>query len=436
MRRGVVGLALLLSVGCRKESEAPTEEAASATPAVATVQASSEASADTASLLARVGSGSPVAFVVRLEHWDAVRGALEAVVGGDASPPLSAVLDASDSEALLAWAGSQLGVDTTKLVGVDPRRPIVGALGEPPDLDPLAVPSLSDAGLPRSLGLRSVAFVPVTDAKAFIASLPAALGPKFETVGSWGGEGSWTGRVAEADYVVADAEGDYVRLTVFTGVFGVAPEEAKGLLSPRLQPPRAAPVSTPALQAVLAGDSALSVHVRPWRLRSLFSHVGYSSMLRAAATVDPQMRATVTAMGLSVVLRAETLMTDGGAEIDDWGWTLRTRDEQIGIGAVASLTPTGRKLFDAARTDVAALKLAEAPAVAGGFVRLDVERALAAVELPERLSGRSGDALAQMFLECGVGCSMHTAMRTPMRGAKLAVQAMAGPDADAPSIHV
>ncbi len=440
MRRAAFGLFLFLSLGCKQGAPEPDPApAATAPPAPSTSQPdpTTKASSDVLPLLAKLGDGAPVAVVARLDRWPEIRSAAEALVGSAELPEVESLLAAKDPAALLAWVESERGLDGSKLRGIDFTRPLVASFGEPADLEPFALPEMKDeAGQFRSLGVRHVVFVPVDDAKEFLASLPAALGAELVTVPTWGAtEDSWTARSGESDYVVAEPEGDYARVTWLQGVFGVSPDEAKARLSTRLRPTASPPADTPALRAVVADDAAVAMHLRPWRFRAFFSDSGRTSVLRALSAVEPEMRATLMAKGISIVLLSEMLMSDAGAEIDDWGWTLRAADGQLGIGGVGSLTPTGRKVFDAAKTEVAPLPVKDPRVAAEGFVRMDLQKAFEAVGLPTSLTTLRSGSLAQRFAECGPGCSIHAATRSPLRALQLAVTEIVGPIPSGLQVH-
>ncbi|MBL4683852.1 MAG: hypothetical protein JKY37_04625 [Nannocystaceae bacterium] len=333
---------------------------------------------EVAALLASIGEGPALAFVVRPAKWDAARATITDLLGEKAPPEIRAVLGAATVSDVLEQVGKQiLGLNLAALEGIDQTRPWVAGLGEAPVASPGLPNAYADPAGHRSLGLRQVVLVPVTDGAAFIASLEPAMAPHLRPLKGWVAEGGpvYAAQLDDEGYVVVSVQGGYARVVVFSQVTGMTPAEARKALAPRLSAKPVAAVQTPALVELGRRDSLAAMHVRPWHLRDLATFFGTYSMMRAVATVTPDQRATALAFGISSLLVAETVMVDEGLELDDWGWMLEAKGTQAQLLGVGSLTPHGREVFDAAATTVALLPAVKTEAAAlEGFVRLDITR--------------------------------------------------------------
>ena len=197
--------------------------------------------------------------------------------------------------------------------------------------------------------------------------------------------------------------------------------QAKEALLPRIQAEPTPVTKTPATRVFVEDDALFAIHLRPWRLPGVSEWSGRNDVIMALAEAPADMRALMLARGLSIVLTSEMLMTDVGAEFDDWTWTFSAAQGQVNLRGVGSVTPHGREAFDAAQTPTALLgtKPPDAPVTAS--IRLDLDGALGAVEPPAALeSFRRPSQVAQAFQECGPGCQVHALTPVPLQSTKIA----------------
>ena len=435
-RRSVLLALAFVGAACNANTEdasAPTKDAPAPIEGSPTTPAESpvapppssprtvpSATADVGRLLASIGDGPAIAVVARPRQWEAARATLTGLLGPGLPRELAGLSKAKTVNELLTEIGvSIVGLDLSKLRGIDPQRPWVAGFAEPTGPTSLRLPPVDAAEEElRGLGLRHVVLVPVTDANAFIDSLQPTFASEVTPLPSWaGGDGpSFTGRLGPDTFLVATAADGYARIVLFTQVSGYTAEEAKAALQPRIAATASPLAATPALRELTQRESLLAVHVRPWRLRTLAVLSGRQNLLQALGNVPADQRATALAYGLSIVLTAELVMLDESLELDDWGWMLEADGSQANLLGVGSLTEHGAKVFDAVQTDVTPLpSAAAAPAALEGFVRLDVAKGLAATPPHRMLATMGASESAQTFAECGPFCLTHALHRTPLQ---------------------
>ncbi len=411
----------------------PVEPAAPETPATVT-PTDPLTDPSVAALLTSIGDGPMLSFVVRPRRWEAAGGALAAMLGDAAPPPLRAITGASTGPEIVQQLGRHVfGIDATKLKGIDPVRPWVGGFGEVADASLLELPSDGADGTKfKSYGVRHVLLVPVSDGKAFVES----FGPTFveaTPIDGWfsGSAPSYSGKLRDQGFVTASVEGDYVRVVVFNQVHNVSPQEGKAALASRLGPTPSTLEPTPALRELTTRESVGGLHLRPWRFRRWAVASGRYQMFRAIESAPADQRSTMLAMGMSVLLNAEILMVDDALELDDWSYLLEAKGARIDLLAVGSLTPHGAKVWDAARTDVALLPGAKSStAVLEGSLRMDLNKVLAATKPHQGLGTSSPGHAQQKIFECGSACGLHLLHRTPLQ--LLATMASWAPTAPGP----
>lgn len=340
--------------------------------------------ADVATLVDALGDRALLTFVLRPAKWADAQKGLKATLATIPDPQVAGLASSKSLvDALMAMGKLAVGKDFTALKGYDATKPVVGALFEPP-LPDLGADPLSVVDLTQSRATRHAMLIPVTDGKAFVESVEVLFGADEQP--NWiEGEGpAWTARVPNVGYIAVGIEGEYARLTILSEAEDVPADKAKELLRPRLRPVVTAPVDTPALQELVAGDGLVAINLRPWRIAELATFHGSHMMARAMEHAPADSKSMMLAAGLASVLSAELYVTGTKPEFDDWTYTLRASDDAVSIAAVASLTPHGRTLWDAGKTEVAALPVKAKDPIVEGFARIDALKMLDAAEPTRR----------------------------------------------------
>ena len=397
------------------DDEGGVDDGAETPPPTAELAPPAKLTADVATLVDALGDRALLTFVLRPSKWADAQKGLKATLSTIPDPQIAG-LAASKSfvDALMAMGKLAVGKDFTVLKGYDATKPIVGALFEPPPPD-LAADPLSVVDLTASRATRHAILIPVTDGKAFVESVEALFGADKQP--NWiEGEGpAWTARVPNVGYIAVGIEGDYARLTILSEAEDVPADKAKALLRPRLRPVVTAPVDTPALQELVAGDGLVAINLRPWRIAELATFYGSHMMARAMEFAPAESKSMMLAAGLAAVLSSELYVTGTKPEFDDWTYSLRPSDDAVSIAAVASLTPHGRTLWDAGKTDVAALPLEAKDPIVEGFVRLDALKMLDASEPHAAFDPKHPDRAFETFMECGMFCPLHAVHGAPVQ---------------------
>lgn len=369
-------------------------------------------------VLEALGDEGVAVVVLRPHHWAALHGTLAPWLR-TLAPEVATVVDGAREPAalpgaLLSALGSPSG--TVALEGWDLTRPVIASLGEVPYDGP---PGAITPQLPTRRGwappVRHQAWLPATDPAVLVASIDGLLrrtGEPFPALveGRAGARGI---RIADASVAVLPA-GDAVRVVVLHAGVG---DEAATLehLRGRLDASPAAPVATPALGLLVRPDAVLSGLVRPWRMRALATWAGSMEVVRALDVVTPEHRAALVSRGLQIVLDAELLMTDEGAELDDTALSLVVDEGVLRLRTTTSLTPEGEALLTAAtRGAGGAIGGPVDDAWIDATVRVDTRAMLDATEPPPSFEGpKHADELARAVQEGGPITMLYMALRHP-----------------------
>lgn len=389
----ITALCVALLVGCgTKKRQAGVVEAPPTDPAVL-------------ELLDELGDGALISAVIRPGQIPAIGEALAPLLGqlGREGAEVQALLGSPDGWMKLALAGEASGWDPSAPFGLALFQP---ATDGPPGSASAQMPmdELLGAGDAQGLlarigpGFRHRALIPATDPAALaqvIRARATALGAKAR------------GETLQLDGMVSLAlfpeDG---RLRIEAASHGAPPQDwaITGGPSPR----------TPAVSAFANRDNpAASVLVRPWLLRPVYTQYGGFQVVQAMAFGSPEYRAMLAARGWSILLLGEGLMSDAGAEFDDWAASLHVVPGGLEVRSVASLTPAGAKALERGGQR-APLKLkVDAPVqfALGTDLRAAVE---AAAEPMAFTRARRMRDVARALSECGPGCSFHAASRQPL----------------------
>jgi len=424
-------LSLLLVIGCRREAPEATGESS---PALATAsRSSSPSSSELGKRVAELGDGAPFVFVIHPDHWGQARPHLAAMLAAhpdakaraigaatDANALLSALLDATkssrreyDSYAPIddeLW-DSSYKLESIALTGWDSGRPIVMALGEPPVDGPPGAALAAYLGRTELEPQRHQISIPATDDEALVAALGRVLDelgkPAPELVEGREGARAWR---AGLDYVAVLPQETSVRLVVLAGTFGEPTPARLAAWKARLDPTPASLPDTPALALTVASEPLAAMLVRTWRLRGWSTWNDFHEVGQALQVVSRDQTVGALAVGGSIAMSPELVMSQRGVDVDDWAFALVADDTSLRLRAVASLTPSGRKGWDEALGDACAEAKAGATA-AGTLPSLEASQFLALAML-QRQPG-VGPALAEIFQNCGPMCMVHVVSTHP-----------------------
>lgn len=410
-------------LACGREPEPAAEATPSASEAPRASEDAPQAPAhasddDVRAIVESLGDEAAAVVVLRPQHWESLHGALAPWLATLPQGGLLAELPREPTAwpELLARA-LELPPGSLALAGWDPRRPVVASLGEVPyDGPPGAVtpqlPVLDDWIPP----VRHQAWLPATDPAALTTSLTAALARAMPELPALV-EGHAGARAVKGDDVTIAVlpSADAVRVVVFHGAMGR--DEAARLehMRGRLDPDARAPAASPALQHLLRSDAVLSGCLRPWRLRPLAAWWGAQQTLAALTTAAEEWRPKLLARGMQIVLDTELLMTDDGAELDDAAVSLVVDEGVLRLRGVASPTPEGQALLDAAtRAAGRTHAVATDDAWIDAALRADLRAMLEATEPPPGLSASGGaNALSEALSEGGGMATLYMGLRHP-----------------------
>jgi hypothetical protein len=413
-------LALLiatLAAGCSRESTTPTVAAAPAIPLVADpwVVDAIESTGPRATLVA----------VLYPDRWTDV----QARLGGPAPllPAMFGTLISPDAEAS-QWPSqvlAGLGVEAPALPGSgwDRSRPLIFALAESPYDGPIGTIAATTP-LRALAGLRHQVLVPASDVPALTSALVDAFGRKHgapRPVASHPGAVVFTipdhapadrdddeeredheplESRGGGDWLAVIPETDRVRLVLVRG--GVAPVghfPDPALTGEPLQSSGAG-VRTAGV-AALASTPAIGVLLRPQRLPALRTWLGAHEGALSIAQVGADLEAEAERMSLRMLVGCERMFGDEVPEVEDWTLTLGGDPAALRLGLIASLTPRGAALVDAALATAAApLALTRADAPVHLWLRFDLDAARTVLEAPRSLLD-TGDDLAETMQQCG-----------------------------------
>lgn len=371
----------------------------------------------------QLGDQGAVVLVVRPEAWAPLHAALAPVLGAlpsEARP----LLEAKDAESLPGLLGLALGMDpeSIELTGWDRERAIVASLGEVPfggapgSVTPVL--PVRDGWMPP---VRHQVLVPTTDAAALIGSLTKLLeaGGKPWPALVEGRDGARAIELGQRDAIALLPQDDAVRVVIFQASGGLVDDARLQHLRGRLDSEPAEPARTPALSLLAEPSGVIAGWVRPWRVRPLAAWSGAVQVLRALDVVDTDQRAMLFSRGMQIVLDAELLMTDAGAELDDLGISLVADDGVLRLRTASSLTPEGEAILDAGldgagdgfvtKTETGA----QSPWL-DAMLRMDLRAALDATEPPPALVGMGVSEMAEAVQEGGYFTTLYMGMRHPL----------------------
>lgn len=422
-KRALAPLALALLAACGKPEPQPSP--APARPDAAAPAAPAPAAADGVTPLAEaLGDVGTLALVIRPGGWADAKAKLVSLA---AAAPSALRSQLAESRSALEAALS-LALDAGVPEGWDAGRPWAIGLGEPTvDALEAAVGLLSD---PAEIdGLHHRLVVPASDVDRLIASL-TALAPKLglppDTTRRFELEGGH-GFQLDAGLIAFRARGSHVIVDVVDEP--LVPESGqkawlaawrKRLSSgPAPQPP-----DTPAWRFATRAEGWASAHVRPWKLRSLYSWLGLRIAASALSLVDPDRRTSMLSRALTVVLNGWVVMAPTMAEVDDVGVSLAADTHALRLTWISSLTGRGAKAWEAAQAGgkpTRAFKSTET--LARMTLRASIPAALEATQIDPHLEGITQGELLRLFTECGFGCYAHFFVRGQLPVARLLTDA-------------
>lgn len=416
----VLSAALLLATpGCNcGKQDGPTPE-----DSVASSAGSKRWSGDADVLAAveQLGDQGAVVVVMRPEAWAPLHAALGPVLSAlpsEARP----LVEAKDAESLPGLLGLSLGMDpaSIELTGWDHERAIVASLGEVPYGGPpgSVTPSLPvrDGWMPP---VRHQVLVPTTDAAALIGSLAKLVdaGGKPWPALVEGRDGARAIDLGERNAIALLPQGDAVRVVIFQASGGLGGDARLQHLRGRLDTEPAELERTPALSLLAEPSGVIAGWVRPWRVRPLAAWSGAVEVLRALDAVDADQRALLFSRGMQIVLDAELMMTDAGAELDDLGVSLVADDGVLRLRTASSLTPEGEAILDAGLDgagDGFVTKTQTEQPWLDAMLRMDLRAALGATEPPPALVGMGVSEMAEAVQEGGYFTTLYMGMRHPL----------------------
>jgi hypothetical protein len=425
MRRFVVLLAAVTLVcSCSREPE-PVGEApqdprstgeARPAPTPAPVLAPDD---DVRPVIEALGDQGVAVVVLRPLHWAALHAAITPWLAK--LPPATAALAVAAHEpaALPELLAGPLGLPpgAITLAGWDTSRSVVASLGEVPyDGPPGAVTPQLGGSTEWIPPVRHQLWLPATDPAVLTASLAATLERVVAPYPALveGHEGARA--LAGDDLVIAVLPGpDAVRVVVFHAAVGGDPATRLAHMRDRFDAKAAAPASTPALGLAIRSDAVLSAWLRPWRLRPLAAWAGAMEVEQALATVAAEHRALARIRGMQILLVAELLMTDEGAELDDAAVSLVVDQGVLRLRSAMSLTAEGEAILTAATKGAGETHAAAVDdAWADVALRADARAMLEATLPPPALAAtKSMSEVARVLAEGGTFAVLYMGLRHP-----------------------
>ncbi len=419
MRR-LLSLACVVVLGCQPSAEPVTAPAAR--PAVA---APATAAAGPLSLLDAVGDSAPLTVSLDPGRWATLHGALVAkarALPGAAQQALGRLNHPAVA------IGMALGVPPlASAPGLDPKRPWVFALFEPPASGPVGattalLPPMAD-GFP---GFRHRAALPATDAKALAKAVAQHLGAAgFDARGPVSGRPDshllqrgrgWCAVWPSAGHVYVE----------WVSHVALRPEATRDLAP-------VGPVGKPARGAAFLAASqpaAVSLRFEARHLRAAYTAYGYLQGVEALASVgDPAIAVSLGRAVIALLAKAEALMVDAGADLNAHALTLDAQGEGVRLVWSAEATDVGHRALAAGAAKAAAPLTVKGEPLAQGTTAFAWAAALEAAQVPARFArvGLKPPELAHAFQECGVGCWWHLLLRAPLGTTAGALQVMGLP---------
>lgn len=404
---------LLATPGCNcgsKDSGEPGESPSTQTTPT------SRADSEVVDAVEQLGDRGAVVIVAQPKRWTELHATLRPLLT-QLPPGAAQLVEATDPQMLPGLMSMALGLPGG-IDGLDLERPVVASLGEVPFGGAAATvtPQLPvhEGWIPP---MRHQILLPAEDTAALVRSLAAAL----EVPGTpWpalveGREGARGIELDERDAAALLPEKDAVRVVLFQSGGGQAEDARLEHLRGRLDTERAELPSTPAADRLADADAVVAGLVRPWRVRPLAAWQGATQVLMALASVSNDQRGMLFARGMQIVLDSELLMTDEGAEVDDFAASLVADDGVLRLRTTMSLTPEGEEILDKGLDGAGsafAVK-AEQPWL-DAALRLDLRAALDVAKLPpafERIEGPS--EMSEIMQEGGPFAVLYMLTRHP-----------------------
>ncbi|MCB9523437.1 MAG: AgmX/PglI C-terminal domain-containing protein [Myxococcales bacterium] len=415
MRHSLLRLLLLSALSACSSPKAPGPTGPAAGPVA-------DADGHTLALLDAVGDSAPLTAVVDPTRWGALHAAVTkraAALGSLARLPLA------KAASPLATAAALVGVPPpARLPGLDEGRPWVFALFEPPANGPVGattalLPPL-DGGFP---GFRHRAALPATDAKALgkgVADLLASAG--YTASGPVAGRAdSALLKGEQGQWCALWPDGDRLYVEWLSHV-ALKPDGAQALAP-------SGPVGKPARGAALLAASlpaALALRFEARHLRATYTAHGHMQAVGALFSVGDDLALQLGQAAFGLLMKAELLMGDDGADLNAHALTVAAEGEGIRLVWTAEATATGQQALAAGAKAAAApltvkgQPLAQATTALGWAALLDQ----AQVPPPFAKVGTRARDLGYAFAECGVGCWWQVMLRSPFGSAAGALQAL------------
>ncbi len=215
---------------------------------------------------------------------------------------------------------------------------------------------------------------------------------------------------------------DHVRLSYWRG-HGPSPAPRRLAAAP----------PTPARELLLSRRQLVAVQLRHWMVAPAAEWAGVAEAAEALRGAAPEYLEQLRWAALGLVGMARVMMTAEGAAFDDHVFTFDGADA-LRIGAVASLTPLGRRAFEAGRAAGGAPPTLPEDASA----RLSFSHSLpalfeAAGPSPGLLwPGSDARAGLQRAVECGTWCAAYHMLRSGPSAARVVWEGEAAERLDIP----
>lgn len=368
---------------------------------------------DPAALEMAQAAGGQAAFVIYVwpDRWRAFHQKLAQIA--DQLPPMvrRAFTDFQDPGPLLSYAvHPRVPIDLQALSALDPTRPAVIALGEPP-LEGLPGFVASQPMSAVTAGLRRRVLLPAKDA----AALLKALRPSLDAAAGGAGrdvEGVPHWVIDERHWIAAKAQAGYVEvISQPSGVRGWVAREVAGSV---YSPATAAPPLNPALAHALNESTPASLLVRPRRFRAMAAWEGMFMAHQALYEASGPSLPALEAMGRALVLLSEIVITDEGADFQAHSVALDLGEGGLAVEAISALTEAGAARWS---SDPWAGPTVKGSALATVSAQINLAKALQTATLPQALQGTDGPPkprqLAELIQDCGWGCSAYLTLQRP-----------------------
>lgn len=400
MARLWLAAALAIFLGCGERGGGAPADPKAAPADSATVAPQGEPAMLEA--LDRLGDGAAVVGVIDPRSWPTVHQRLLPVFAKLPAPIGAQFADLKDLRSLIQGLPRFIiGVPPPTLDGLDESRPLVFSLFEATSFGPPGAAAASinfDAPHP----LRHEFILPASDPAALHASVRAFFGK----MGASSSNGFNLGRAQ----VGVKAEGDVVRVVILS--------PAKSTQIEALwRTPLKASIRTPAFVELASPGAGIGLLIRPWRMRVAYGHHGASQIIEALSFMGSgsDRRMAMFAKGLSIVLSSAALMHAERPDLEDSVVRLSGDDAGIFMTGTHTLTQTLATALTTAVSKGGRLYATKVPFVAQARQRIDLRALLDGVgPSPIFAHMKRLRDFAQGWSECGFGCALHTAVRTPI----------------------